>query len=160
MATYVQGYKMYDREATPFVPDYKFLSQVLETRQNRYDTNYKAINDAYSKLVYSDLSRQENKDKRDQFANQIAPKMAQISGYDLSLRQNADMAVGVFAPFYEDNDIVRDLTNTANYKFGMKYADALSRSNDKNQRDLWWQTGVDDLNIQMENICSISRGSC
>ena len=63
MATYVQGYKMYDREATPFVPDYKFLSQVLETRQNRYDTNYKAINDAYSKLVYADLSRQENKDK-------------------------------------------------------------------------------------------------
>ena len=147
---------MYDREATPFVPDYKFLSQVLETRQNRYDTNYKAINDAYSKLVYADLSKQENKDKRDQFANQIAPKMAQISGYDLSLRQNADMAVGVFAPFYEDVDIVRDLTNTANYKFGMKYADALSRSNDENQRGLWWQTGVDDLNIQMEKYLDMS----
>ena len=47
--------KMYDREATPFVPDYKFLSNVLSTRQTRYDQNYKAINDAYSKVVFADL---------------------------------------------------------------------------------------------------------
>ncbi len=156
MATYVQGYKMYDREATPFVPDYKFLSNVLSTRQTRYDQNYKAINDAYSKVVFADLSREENQEKRDQFAQQIAPKMAQISGYDLSLRQNADMAAGVFAPFYEDDNIVRDLTNTANYKFGTRYADALSRSPDKSQRDLWWQTGVDHLNMQMEKYLAAS----
>jgi len=150
MATYVQGYKMYDREPTPFVPDYKFLSNVLDTRQTRYDQNYKAINDAYSKVVYADLSRAENQETRDQFAKQIAPKMQQISGYDLSLRQNADMATGVFAPFYEDDNIVRDLTNTSNYKFGLRYAESLSQSPDKDQRDLYWQTGVDDLNIQME----------
>tara|TARA_R100000231_G_scaffold120237_1_gene90356 strand:+ start:2946 stop:6035 length:3090 start_codon:yes stop_codon:yes gene_type:complete len=156
MATYVQGYKMYDREATPFVPDYKFLSNVLSTRQTRYDQNYKAINDAYSRVVFADLSKEENKEKRDQFAQQIAPKMAQISGYDLSLRQNADMAAGVFAPFYEDDNIVRDLTNTANYKFGTRYADALSRSPDKSQRDLWWQPGVDHLNMQMEKYLAAS----
>ena len=156
MATYVQGYKMYDREPTPFVPDYKFLSNVLSTRQTRYDQNYKAINDAYSKVVFADLSREENQEKRDQFAQQIAPKMAQISGYDLSLRQNADMATGVFAPFYEDNNIVRDLTNTANYKFGTRYADSLSRSGDKAQRDLYWQTGVDHLNMQMEKYLAAS----
>ena len=38
-------------------------------------------------------------------------------------------------PIYEDDNIVRDLTNTANYKFGTRYADALSRSADKSQRD-------------------------
>ena len=150
MATYVQGYKMYDREPTPFVPDYKFLSNVLETRQNRYDQNYKAINEAYGRVVYADLSKPENQETRDQFAKQIAPKMAQISGYDLSLRQNADMAKGIFTPFYEDKNVLRDLTNTANYKFGMRYADMLSRSPDKEQRDMYWQTGVDDLNIQLE----------
>ena len=141
---------MYDREPTPFVPDYKFLSNVLETRQNRYDQNYKAINEAYGRVVYADLSKPENQETRDQFAKQIAPKMAQISGYDLSLRQNADMAKGIFTPFYEDQNVLRDLTNTANYKFGMRYADMLSRSPDKDQRNMYWQEGVDDLNIQME----------
>lgn len=159
MATYVQGYKMYDREPTPFVPDYKFLSNVLDTRQTRYDQNYKAINDAYSKVVYADLSRAENQETRDQFAKQIAPKMAQISGYDLSLRQNADMATGVFAPFYEDDNVVRDLTNTANYKFGLRYAESLSTSPDKDQRDLYWDTGVKDLNIQMEKYLQADQAS-
>ena len=66
------------------------------------------------------------------------------------------MAKGVFTPFYEDDNIVRDLTNTANYKFGIRYADQLSKSPDKEQRDLFWQTGVDDLNIQMEKYLQAS----
>ena len=156
MATYVQGYQMYDREAKPFVPDYKFLSTVLETRQNRYDTNYQALNDAYSKVVYADLSRDDNKEKRDQFAQQIAPKMEQVSGFDLSLRQNVDMAKGIFKPFYEDDAIIRDLTNTANFKYGIKNAEFLKNSNDKAKRDLYWETGVQDLNIQMQDYINAS----
>ena len=156
MATYVQGYQIYDREAKPFVPDYKFLSTVLETRQNRYDTNYQALNDAYSKVVYADLSRDDNKEKRDQFAQQIAPKMEQVSGFDLSLRQNVDMAKGIFKPFYEDDAIIRDLTNTANFKYGIKNAEFLKNSNDKAKRDLYWETGVQDLNIQMQDYINAS----
>lgn len=156
MATYVQGYQMYDREAKPFVPDYKFLSTVLETRQNRYDTNYQALNDAYSKVVYADLSRDDNKEKRDQFAQQIAPKMEQVSGFDLSLRQNVDMAKGIFKPFYEDDAIIRDLTNTANFKYGITNAEFLKNSNDKAKRDLYWETGVQDLNIQMQDYINAS----
>lgn len=147
---------MYDREATPFVPDYKFLSNVLETRQSRYDQNYQALSEAYGKVVYADLSRQDNQTKRDQFAQQIAPKMSQISGYDLSLRQNVDMAKGVFAPFYEDQEILRDLTNTANYKYGARYSDALKNSLDKEQRDMYWDEGRMDLDIQMQKYLDAS----
>ena len=39
------------------------LSNVLSTRQTRYDQNYKAINDAYSKVVFADLSREKIKRK-------------------------------------------------------------------------------------------------
>ena len=147
---------MYDREATPFVPDYKFLSNVLETRQSRYDQNYQALSEAYGKVVYADLSREDNQNKRDQFAQQIAPKMSQISGYDLSLRQNVDMAKGVFAPFYEDQEILRDLTNTANYKYGARYSDALKNSLDKEQRDMYWDEGRMDLDIQMQKYLDAS----
>ena len=156
MATYVQGYKMYDREAKPFVPDYKFLSNVLETRQSRYDQNYQALSEAYGKVVYADLSREDNQNKRDQFAQQIAPKMHQISGYDLSLRQNVDMAKGVFSPFYEDEAILRDLTNTSNYKYGVRYADALKTSLDKEQSDMYWDEGRMDLDIQMQRFLEAS----
>jgi len=109
MATYVPGSKTYSREIQPFTPDYKFLSSVLGTRQDRYDTNYKQLSDLYGKVVYADLSREDTIGMRDQYANQLAPKIQQISGMDLSLRQNVDSAKSVFKPFYEDDLIVKDL---------------------------------------------------
>ena len=52
MATYVPGVPQYLPEFKPFTPDYKFLSNVLDTKTNRYNTNYKQINDLYSSNLY------------------------------------------------------------------------------------------------------------
>ena len=67
MATYVPGVPQYLPEFKPFTPDYKFLSNVLDTKTNRYNTNYKQINDLYSKVVYGDLSRKDTQDIRSIF---------------------------------------------------------------------------------------------
>ena len=70
MATYVPGYQRYERETTPFTPDYKFMSAVLDTRQDRFDTNYKQLSDQYSKVVYADMSREDTIDARNQYTEQ------------------------------------------------------------------------------------------
>ena len=57
MATYIKGADTYLPDIKPFTPDYKFLSAVLETRQDKYDTNFKATNELNNKVVYADLSR-------------------------------------------------------------------------------------------------------
>ena len=62
MATYVKGAQQYTPDIKPFTPDYKFLSAVLETKTDKYDSNFKATNDLYNKVVYADLSRIDNKD--------------------------------------------------------------------------------------------------
>ena len=54
MATYVPGSEQYLPDIKPFTPDYKFLSAVLDTRQDKYNTNWQATNDVYNKVV--DLS--------------------------------------------------------------------------------------------------------
>jgi hypothetical protein len=45
MATYIPGTQTFMPTFQPFTPDYKFLSDVINTKTNRYETNYKAIND-------------------------------------------------------------------------------------------------------------------
>jgi hypothetical protein len=55
MATYLQGVTDYIPEIQPFQPNLNLYSQVLQTKQNRYDQNYKAINDIYGKFFYSNL---------------------------------------------------------------------------------------------------------
>ena len=157
MATYVPGSQIYARETQPFTPDYKFLSNVLDVRQDRYDTNYKQLSDLYGRVVYADLSRQDTTEMRDQYANQLAPKIQQISGMDLSLRQNVDAAQGLFKPFYEDDLIVKDLVYTKQFKKNVQLAQAYKDSDNLDQRKKYWGTGMQYLNYQMEDFKAADR---
>jgi hypothetical protein len=116
MATYLKGVKDYVPQLQTFKPDYKFLSDVLSVRQDRYDTNYKSLNDLYSKVVYADMSREDNNTQRDIYANQLSNGLKQVSGMDLSLAQNVDVAKGLFKPFFENKALVKDMTFTKMYQ--------------------------------------------
>jgi hypothetical protein len=88
MAIYIPGKQSYFPNWQPFVPDYKFLSNVLDARTNKYNTNYNRLNDLYSKIVYADLSRNDTKLKRDQYTNNLSKQLEKISGLDFSLEEN------------------------------------------------------------------------
>lgn len=60
MATYLQGVTDYIPDYQPFQPDLNFYANVLQTKQNQYDTNYKAINNLYGQLYNSDLTHGDN----------------------------------------------------------------------------------------------------
>jgi len=154
MATYVPGAETYLPDIKPFTPDYKFLSAVLDVRTDKYNTNWKATNDLYNKVVYADLSRTDTKDQRDQYINQIAPSLEKISGMDLSLMQNADSAKGVFAPFFEDDLIVSDIMHTSNYRKETDLANRLQYSPDQEQSTRFNEDGVRSLQYQMEDFIS------
>ena len=156
MATYTQGYQPYMPDWQPFTPDYKFLSDILEVKTNRYNTNYKALNDLYSKVVYSDLSRKDTQDMRNQYVDTLGKQLEMVSGMDLSVAQNVDSAKQLFKPFYEEDLIVKDLVFTKNYQNEMQYANMLMNSPDKDQREMYWQTGVKALEYQMQDFKAAS----
>lgn len=156
MATYVPGAETYLPDIKPFTPDYKFLSAVLDTRQDRYNTNWKATNDLYNKVVYADLSRTDTKEQRDQYINQLAPSLEKISGMDLSLAQNVDAAKSVFAPFFEDDLIVSDIMHTTNYRKEMDYANRLIGNPDDEMRNRYSADGVKGLQYHMEDFINAS----
>ena len=156
MATYVPGSEQYLPDIKPFTPDYKFLSAVLDTRQDKYNTNWQATNDVYNKVVYAGLSRADTTEQREQYVNNLAPSLEKIAGMDLSLAQNAQSAKAVFAPFFEDKLIVKDMVKTANYKKQMSYAARLERSPDLDQQDMWWADGVKELQYRMQDFVDMS----
>lgn len=157
MATYTQGSQPYMPNWQPFTPDYKFLSDVLDVKTNRYNTNYKALNDLYSKVVYSDLSRADTQDIRNQYAENLGKQLQLISGMDLSVAQNIDSAQQLFKPFYEEDLVVKDLVFTKQYQNEMQYANMLMNSPNKDQREMYWQTGVKALEYQMQDFKNASQ---
>jgi len=156
MAIYIPGVQDFVPQLETFTPDYKFLSDVLETRQDRYTTNYDQLNDIYGKVVYSDLSRGDTQNKRDQYANQLSGRLQQITGMDLSLQQNVDAARGLFKPFYDDDLIVRDMVYTKQYKDQLQRAQQYQDSPIKEVREKYWDVGVKGLNYQMEDFINAS----
>ncbi len=102
MATYLQGVTDYIPEFQPFQPDLNFYANVLQTKQTQYDTNWKALNKIYGQYFYSDLSREDNIQIKDELLKNIDFNLKRISGLDLSLEQNVEQAAQVFKPFYEE----------------------------------------------------------
>tara|TARA_R110001592_G_scaffold77168_1_gene232461 strand:- start:2213 stop:5572 length:3360 start_codon:yes stop_codon:yes gene_type:complete len=150
MATYLKGVKDYVPQLETFKPDYKFLSDVLSVRQDRYDSNYKSLNDLYSKVVYADMSREDNMAEREQYANQLSNGLKQVSGMDLSLSQNVDVAKGLFKPFFENKALIKDMTFTKMYQKQMQMANNYMSSDTEEVRDKYWGDGVEDLKWQMD----------
>lgn len=152
MATYIPGIESYVPVYEPFEPDFKFAQAVLSTRQDRYDTNYKAINDLYGSVVYADLSRQDTQEMRDQFADKLVPRINQIAELDLSIGANVDQAQGVFNPFIENKLIQQDIFRTARYKGELQRAQSLLSAPNSDANNKYWQTGIDYLNYQMQDF--------
>tara|TARA_R110000868_G_scaffold29495_1_gene109745 strand:- start:3236 stop:6349 length:3114 start_codon:yes stop_codon:yes gene_type:complete len=155
MATYVPGSEQYLPDIKPFTPDYKFLSAVLDVRQDKYNTNWQATNDVYNKVVFADMSRQDTNSQREQYVNNLAPALEKISGMDLSLAQNVQSAKSVFAPFFEDKLIVKDIVKTANYRKEMSHAERLLASPDKTVNRQYWRDGKAALQYRMEDFINM-----
>ena len=149
MATYIKGVTDYIPVLEPFKPNYKFLSDVLSVRQDRYDTNFKSLNNLYSKVVYAPLTREDNKQRREQYSNKISNGLKQVSGLDLSLQQNVDVAKGVFKPFFEDKALIKDMAFTKSYQTQMGTANRLRTDSTS---DKYWDIGVQGLQMQMEKF--------
>lgn len=156
MATYIPGVDSYMPAFAPFTPDYAFLSNVLDVKTNRYNTNYEQLSDLYSQVVYGDLSRADTQEMRNQYTQNLGPKLQQISGMDLSVLQNAEAAQSIFKPYYENDLIVKDLGYTKTYQNQMRQAENLRTSNDPDTRRQWWQPGIDKLNYDMQDFVNAS----
>ena len=156
MAIYIPGVQDYIPQTEVFTPDYKFLSDVLQQRQDRYNTNYEQLNDLYGKVVYADLSRKDNQEKRNQYANQLSPRLQQISGLDLSLQKNVDAARALFKPFYDDDLTIKDLVMTKHYRDQTQLAQNYHDSPIKEVREKYWKYGMKGLNYQMEDFVNAS----
>lgn len=152
MATYLQGMQDYIPSVEPFNPDYKFLSNVLNVRQDRYDTNFKQLNNLYNQVANSPLSREDNKERRDQYVNRMSNGLKQVAGLDLSLGQNVEAAKGLFRPFFEDDLMVKDIAYTKQYGKLMRDVNFYQTSTNEEVRDRYWNEGLLKMQMDMEDF--------
>ena len=155
MATYLQGVTDYIPQFQPFQPDLNFYGNIMQTKQTQYDNNWKALNDMYGKYYYADLTRQSNVTNRDQYIKNAEFNLQRVSQMDLSLEQNANQALQVFKPFYEDKNLIKDMVWTKNFNSEMSRAEALKCSSDPERNKQYWSTGVAAMQYLKEEFKNV-----
>ena len=156
MAIYVPNVEGYFPKIEPFTPDYKFLSDVLTKRTDKYEKNFNKLNDVYSQIVYSDLGRKDTREMRDQFVNQLQPMLEKISGLDLSLARNVSSAQAVFQPFYDNDTIISDMVQTKNINSIMQTANSQRVSSDEATRLRFNPIGLEFAMYSYDNFLNSS----
>jgi hypothetical protein len=153
MATYIQGVTDYLPVIQPFQPDYNFLSNVLQTKQSRYDAAHKQLSSVYGTLLNSPMLRDQNIKRREEFFKAIDQDIQRMSGMDLSLQQNQDAALNVFKGFYEDKDMVKDMLWTKNYMSEHSRAESFKDCVDPEKcGGSWWEGGVKALDYRAQEF--------
>lgn len=152
MATYLQGAVDYIPQIQPFAPNLNLYANVLQTKQSKYDSNWKALNNVYSQYFYADLSREDNQERRDELMTAIDFNLKKVSGLDLSLEQNVRQAKQLFTPFYEDKYLMKDMVRTKNYMQERQRGLSLKNSKDDKSREQYWDAGIKFLDYQMQEF--------
>jgi hypothetical protein len=158
MATYIPGITDYIPQAQPFRPDFNMLGNMLQTKQSRYDANHKQLSSIYSTLLNSPLMRDENISKRDMFFKSVDQSIQRISGLDLSLDQNVEAAKSIFKGFYEDKDLIKDMTWTKNY-YNQKERSQAMRNCIKPDEcgGSWWDGGDKYLDYKAQEFKNATK---
>ena len=152
MATYLQGVTDYIPQFQPFQPDLNFYSNIMQTKQSQYDSNWKGLNKMYSAYYNADLTREPNVAKKDKHIKDIEFNLKRVSQLDLSLEQNLTQATQVFTGFYEDKDLMKDMAWTKNYNREVSRAESLQGAYDDKQSGQYWADGVSALKYKKEEF--------
>lgn len=157
MATYIQGLTDYIPQIQPFQPDLNFYGNVMQTRQSRFDTATKKINDLYGSLLYSPLSRDTNIKRREEFFKAIDNDIKRISGLDLSLKQNEDQALNVFKGFYDDKYMLADMVKTKNAQAQLQRGENFKYCTDAEKcGGQYWEQGMQKLQYKLDEFKNVS----
>ena len=157
MATYIQGVTDYIPQIQPFQPDYNFLGNVLQTKQTRYDSAHKQLNQMYGTLLYSPMLRDDNTQQRDQFFQAIDQDIKKMSGLDLSLQDNVDAADNVFKSMYDNKGIIKDMTFTKQYQNELARAENFKTCLDQDKcGGGYWDVGVNALQFKADEFKNAS----
>jgi hypothetical protein len=147
MATYINGVTDYIPKLQPFQPDLNFYNTVLQTKEAQYQEGYQKISNLYGTLLNSEMLREPDIKKRDEFFKQINQEIQKMSMVDLSMPQNISAARKVFQPLIDDKNIVSDMALTKRYRSEQGLAESLRRCQGMKKKDCYgyWSEGVDNL---------------
>ena len=152
MAQYPQGVNTFIPDYQPYEPDLNFTANVLQLKQTQYDQNWNRLNSMYGQLLNAPLTHDESIKRRDNTIKRIDFDLQRITGMDLSLEQNVQQATQLFRPFYEDQNLMRDMVFTKNVGFEKALGEGKRISTDEKVNSEYWDEGIKAIDYRVQEF--------
>lgn len=158
MSTYIPNVQDYVPEVPLFSPNFGLYQQVLQYKAGQYEKGKQIIQSAYDAIANTPLSTKGAAEIRDRYLTDVQQKLKDLSKADLSLQQNVDSAERIFAPFWEDKYLLRDMALTKKVQSELSKYEMAINSTDKNVRETAWQTGRDYVLQSYKKLQNLKYG--
>lgn len=160
MSTYLRGVNDYIGQVVPFKPNLQFHGAVNQALQSKYDANKAKLSNLYGSLLNASLTRDDNKQAREEFFNMIGPELQKISQLDLSQEANVEQAKGLFQSFYQNKNIVKDMVWTKNFNNEVSRMETLKNCTDVEKcGGQYWEEGEKYLLHKQKEFKNADAGS-
>lgn len=154
MASYIPQIQGANYDITPYQPDLGFLSSVLQTKERQYEKGLSEVASGYSNIINAPVTDYGNIQKKKEYSRSAQEGLKKLAATDLSLSKNVAQAEALYAPFWEDDIMLRDISYTkyANTELGRlnswKYSndpEVRKQYSDASRRDI--EQGLEDLSM-------------
>jgi len=158
MATYLQDGVGYFPDENLFTPDYNIIIQSLQQRQNRYDKGFSKWKNVRNSVVNSKVSNDENEEVKNQYIQSFENSLKDLPSIDLSIDSNVATATSVFQPFFDDKELVRDITLTKIAGDELSKGQSMLMSSDPKQRAMHSAISDEYVGITIDELKRSKRG--
>lgn len=158
MSTYIQGVSDTGFNPVQYTPNFPYMQQALQKAQAKYDTNYNQIASGYSAISDSLLLNPEDNIRRKEILDNAKDQLKQLSSKDLSIQTNVNDAEKIFAPFWEDQDLLADYKISKEYQNQRRVYEKLKNSDKKEDRDRAWDYGASYVELTAQDMALAKRG--
>ena len=158
MSTYIQGVSDTGFNPVQYTPNFPYMQQALQKAQAKYDTNYNQIASGYSTISDSLLLNPEDNIHRKEILDNAKDQLKQLSSKDLSIQTNVNEAENIFAPFWEDQDLLADYKISKEYQNQRRVYEKLKNSDKKEDRDRAWDYGASYVELTAQDMALAKRG--
>lgn len=135
MATYIQG--LTDTNYSPLLntPDYSFLKNILDKSTQNYQTGLSKLSASYNSITNTPLTKDGLKTERENYIKLMQKELSRVAGTDLSMPENVSAADSIFAPFWENKEMLIDSNFTRQQNAQIERQEAMKTSSDKEIRE-------------------------
>ena len=158
MASFIAGLTDANVNSTLFTPDYNFLRYNLDKRTQNYQQGLGQLSNAYQSVLNAPLTSEENLKVRDNYVKQAQDALKAASQSDLSLPENQAAAMGVYAPFWEDKDILMDMSFTKQQQSEIQKQQEMQTSGNEADRDTFSTIPLAVMQDRLEKVKAAKRG--